>query len=493
MKAIMVTFDSLNKRALPNYGNKNVFAPAFERLNKKCVRYDNCYAGSLPCIPARRELHTGRENFLHSRWTALEPYDDSMPELLSHNGIYTHLTTDHLHYWEDDGFCYHSRYSSFQFSRGQEGDPVFGKVNTHELSKRMAGRRVPHRRIQDAINRESMQETKNFPQAITFQNGLNFIDRNHGADNWFLHIETFDPHEPFFAPSEFRGLYDLDVKTGQEFDWPDYKKLTDNDIEKALLRYQRENMALVSFCSYNLGRLLDVMDKYSLWEDTMLIINTDHGFLLGEHDWLGKNTGPYYNEVANIPLFIYDPRYKDSKNEKVSNALAQTVDLPATMLNFFGIDLPQNMLGQPLHNGERIPNRDFAIWGIFGGQLNCTDGRYVYMKAPKEGVSFNCYSMSGLHFTRKRIQDGDEPYEISMGREFSFSKGYPLLRIGNMGNDFQTQQGNFGNLLFDLENDPKQMHPINNDSIIEKFNSQLLNKFIELDAPEELYGYYGLK
>lgn len=37
------------------------------------------------------------------------------------------------------------------------------------------------------------------------------------------------------------------------------------------------------------GQVLDIFDKYNLWEDTLLIVNTDHGFLLGEHDWWGKH------------------------------------------------------------------------------------------------------------------------------------------------------------------------------------------------------------
>jgi arylsulfatase A-like enzyme len=47
------------------------------------------------------------------------------------------------------------------------------------------------------------------------------------------------------------------------------------------------------------------MDYYDMWDDTMLIVNTDHGFLLGEHGWLAKNYPPVYSEIANTPLFIW--------------------------------------------------------------------------------------------------------------------------------------------------------------------------------------------
>ncbi|KJT35788.1 sulfatase, partial [Salmonella enterica subsp. enterica serovar Heidelberg str. RI-11-013374] len=122
MKAIILLFDSLNKNYLPPYGDLLTKAPNFQRLAAHTATFDNSYVGSMPCMPARRELHTGRYNFLHREWGPLEPFDDSMPELLKKAGIYTHLISDHLHYWEDGGGNYHNRYSSWDVVRGQEGD-----------------------------------------------------------------------------------------------------------------------------------------------------------------------------------------------------------------------------------------------------------------------------------------------------------------------------------------------------------------------------------
>lgn len=81
MKAIMIMFDSLNRKYLPPYGNSWVQASNFERLSRHTATFENCYGGSMPCMPARRELHTGRYNFLHRAWGPLEPFDDSMPEI----------------------------------------------------------------------------------------------------------------------------------------------------------------------------------------------------------------------------------------------------------------------------------------------------------------------------------------------------------------------------------------------------------------------------
>ena len=64
----MIMYDSLNRKYLPNYGDSISQMPNFKRLGERCVTFDRFYTGSLPCIPARRELHTGRYNFLHRCW-----------------------------------------------------------------------------------------------------------------------------------------------------------------------------------------------------------------------------------------------------------------------------------------------------------------------------------------------------------------------------------------------------------------------------------------
>ncbi len=138
----MLMFDSLNRNFLPSYGNSWIKADNFAKLAKHAIQFQNCYAGSLPCMPARRELHTGRYNFLHRSWGPLEPFDDSMPELLKNNGIFTHLISDHHLYWADGGATYHNRYSTWEIIRGQEGDPWKGFVDNVKVP---ADARIPQR------------------------------------------------------------------------------------------------------------------------------------------------------------------------------------------------------------------------------------------------------------------------------------------------------------------------------------------------------------
>ncbi|EGD7150843.1 sulfatase [Shigella dysenteriae] len=492
MRAIILLFDSLNKRYLPPYGDALTKAPNFQRLAAHAATFENSYVGSMPCMPARRELHTGRCNFLHREWGPLEPFDDSMPELLKKAGIYTHLISDHLHYWEDGGGNYHNRYSSWEIVRGQEGDHWHASVAQPPIPEVL---RVPQKQTgggvsdlwrHDWANREYIQQEADFPQTKVFDAGCTFIHKNHAEDNWLLQVETFDPHEPFHTTEEYLSLYE-DNWDGPHYDWPRGRvQESDEAVEHIRCRYR----SLVSMCDRNLGRILDLMDEHDLWRDTMLIVGTDHGFLLGEHGWRAKNQMPYYNEVANNPLFIWDPR-SGVKGER-RQALVQMIDWAPTLYDFFQQPVPPDVQGQPLAKtvSHDEPVRSSAMFGVFSGHANVTDGRYVYMRAALPGREDDIANYTLMSCKMNSRYPVDEMRALSLAPPFRFTKGLQVLRIPAQEKYKGLNQ--FGHLLFDLQNDPQQLHPIHDDVIESRMIALLIQLMKDNDAPPEQFQRLGL-
>ena len=310
MKAVFILFNSLNRHMLAPYGGTRVPTPSFARLAKKAAAFERHYVGSLPCMPARRDLQSGRLSFLHRSWGPLEPFDNSFPELLSAAGVYSHLITDHFHYFEDGGATYHNRYDSFEFIRGQEGDAWKAMVQPpwERLREKYHERQFsadPRSYFgHNIVNREFIRAEEDFPSVQCFARGLEFLDRNRDADNWLLQLETFDPHEPFTAPERFREAF----KTGWNGpvrDWPRYGRVDELPEECEELR--ANYYAVVALCDHLLGGVLDYFDEHDLWRDTALVLTTDHGFLLGEHDFWAKNRMSLYEEISHIPLFVWHP------------------------------------------------------------------------------------------------------------------------------------------------------------------------------------------
>ena len=499
-RCVVVMYDTLCRHFMPTYGNDWIKAPNFERLAQKSIQFENFYVGSMPCMPARREMHTGRYNFLHRSWGPLEPFDDSMPEILHRSGVHSHKVTDHLHYWEDGGATYHQRYTTFDLVRGQEGDKWKGDVEKLRDPNYGAERWSELQRLnnqkQDNINREYMDKSELQPQHLTFDLGLEFIERNKDADKWYLQIETFDPHEPFFTQQEFQDLYPHEYD-GPPFDWPPYREVREDDQTVEHIRYMYAS--LITFCDQQLGRVLDAFDKYNLWEDTMLLVNTDHGLLMGEHDWWAKVVTPFFQEIAHIPFWAYDPRNPENVNKK-RESLVQTIDLGPTVLDFFDIALTEDMQGKPIfscmENDEEL--RQASLYGVMGGQVNVTDGNYVYMRAntTEDNTPLYDYTLMPTHMKNRFRPRELQEWEKVEG--FDFMKGCKVMQIPTrtfpvfFTKDNPLGKGRTSTLLFDVRSDPGQIKPLDDEVVEQRMIKLMIREMARNECPSEQYIRLGL-
>ncbi len=249
-----------------------------------------------------------------------------------------------------------------------------------------------------------------------------------------------------------------------------------------------------------------------MWENTMLIVNTDHGFLLGEHDWWAKCCQPFYNEIAHIPLFIWNPRLGIRGERR--GQLAQTIDIPATILDFFGAPLPKDMQGKPLtpimEHDKAI--RQAGLYGMHGSQVNVTDGRYVYMRAAVTEHNTPLFDYVQIPTHMRSLFTVEEMRTAVMQEPFSFTKGTPLMKIESRGffdaesrkEAYRKYAGDQAGrlvektdevcqtMLFDLANDPYQKKPIQNAEVEERMAGLMVELMKENDAPGEQYGRLGL-
>ena len=503
MKAVFVLFDSLNQLALGCYGGTWIATPNFDRFAKRAVTFDKHYVGSLPCMPARRDMHTGRLNFMHRSWGPLEPFDNSLPQILDEAGVHAHLVSDHLHYFEDGGATYHTRYTTWDFIRGQEYDPwkAMVKPPIERYRERYSPKHYDldrdRKRLQHAVNADFMVEEKDFPGPKCIAGGLEFLERNRDADGWFLHIESFDPHEPFMAPGRFKRPYQTGYNGGI-LDWPSYEKGRSSPEEIAEIR--ANYAALVAMCDHYFGLILNYFDEHNLWGDTMLVLTTDHGFLLAEHDWWGKNRQPYYEEISHIPLIVHHPAHGDGGGRRVAS-LTQTIDLMPTFLETFGRAVPSEVRGRsllPCLSGNEQP-RDGVAFGMFGGPVGVTDGRYAYYLYPDDLMApgLGEYTLMPMHL--HTLFTADEIRTAQLAQPFDFTKGMPVMRIDALkdarrvpihdGVGFE----DVGTKLFDLDSDPKQQSPCEDPTTEARLAAIIARIFAEHDAPMEIYGRMKLE
>lgn len=517
MKTVFVLFDSLNRLALGAYGGTWIATPNFDRFAQRAVTFDKHYVGSLPCMPARRDMHTGRLNFTHRNWGPLEPFDESFAKILSESSVYSHLISDHLHYFENGGWGYAGAYDSWDFIRGQEYDAleVFVRPPVERLKERYDERHYPldslpesgaitrrnsdkaaAKRLRGAITREALTEEKDFPTAKCFSKAFSFLDLNRETDDWFLQLECFDPHEPFVAPERFRQAYDTGYG-GKILDWPLYEKNANSPEEVAAIR--GNYAALVAMCDEYFGKLLDYFDEHNLWKDTTLVLTTDHGFLLSEHDWWAKNRMPYYEEVSHIPMMIWHPDCADQGGQRRST-LTQTTDLMPTFLELHDCKVPPSVTGKSVLPILQEDNnqRDSAIFGMFGGPVGVTDGTYTYYLYPDDlsATDLRMYTLMPSHMIE--LFDIDELKSSELVPPFDFTKGVPVLRLKL--DPKNTQVGQDGDaledcetVLFNVEADPAQSRPLNDAEVVDRLRAEITRHFVHHDAPSELFSHFNLR
>lgn len=424
MRSILFLSDSVNRRMLKLYNESGLDLPNLRRLAERSVVFDNHWVGSAPCMPARRDIMTGRLNFLERGWGPIEPFDDTLPMLLRDGGISTHMFTDHYHYFEIGGENYCQQFNQWEFVRGQEWDP---EVLSGDPMPEHIGKMHP----QYARNREQFYRTEErYPSVVTVEKAAKWLEENHDRDDFFLWVEPFDPHEPFEVPQKYLDMVGDDY-TGPLYLWPEYDK-TDGD-EEHLKHIRRRYAALLLMTDKHLGSILDVMDRHGMWDDTAFIYTTDHGYMLGEHDFMAKNYMPAYNEVFHIPLVVHLPGGKHA-GERI-NALTQNVDLLPTIMELYGLERPKE--AHPIHGQSLIPviegkgkARTCVLYGIFGKAINIFDGRYTYLRAPRNGnkplYMYTAVPIDNkVYFSRKRVSDISR---IETGKFLKWTD-YPMYRI----------------------------------------------------------------
>lgn len=488
MRTILVLMDSLNRRFLKAYNPIGEgITPNIDAFSRESVIFDNHFIGSAPCMPARRDIMTGRMQFLERNWGGIEPFDITLPEELRKHGIFTHITTDHQHYFEIGGENYCQLFDTWDFHRGQENDAWISSVKRPKVDKKAYGRKSS----QHILNKSVYGRKEDaYPTPKTFQSACEWAKRNKGGDNFFLMVEAFDPHEPFETPEQYLKLYKDDYQ-GPEFNWPGYTPMT--EPKEAVEHLKKSYLATMTMADKWFGKFMAALKENDLYEDTLIIFTTDHGHILGEHGYIGKNFMHAYNELSHIPLFVKMPKKEYAGEHRMQ--LTQNIDIMPTVLEYHDILVPKRVKGKNLLNyiEKQGRSREQIIYGWFGRGVNVYDGQYTYFRAPKSKENQPCYEYCGIPTTLGRYMGEEYAEQIKMGRFLPYTK-YPVYKIpvkedrdwwGDLEPVMQS-------LLFNITEDYAQENPIKDGKHEQQMCEKLIAGMKEAQAPKEQYERLGL-
>ena len=370
MNIIHIISDTFRRDNLAIYGGKG-YSPALNAFAEKCVVFDKAYVCSYPTVPIRGDLVTGEVGICRRGWEPLKGNVPVIANALTKAGVVSMMIADTPHHL-NNGFLYNRGFTGWKWIRGQESDLLETHpydFDTEEVLRYREHTRPHPNKLPAGIfnhlkNSDSRRNEGGTFVGQTVQTACDWLERNYQHENFYLMVDTFDPHEPWDVPDWYIRRFDPDDYDGPEPIYPTYGP--NNMDERTTRRLNALYRAEACLVDNWIGQLLRKIDYMGLMENTMIIFMADHGFLLGEHGLIAKNLG-MYEEIVHIPLLIYHPEVTPRRTD----ALASIIDIPATVVDVFGAERGKQVEGNsllPIVMGETDKGRDYAIThGAWGG------------------------------------------------------------------------------------------------------------------------------
>ena len=496
---VVLLLDSLNRHEMGAYGGQNFDTPNLDRLAARSVRFTNHHTGSLPCIPARHDILVGAWDFLWRPWGSIELWEEPITASLRREGVITQLITDHPHLFETGGENYHTDFTAWDYERGHESDAWKSRPDPSWLGTPTYGRGHTHY----DNSRGYFRGEEDFPGPRTMQATARWLAEDapvHRAkgERFLLFVDEFDPHEPFDTPEEWATRYD-DSWEGPHLTWPPYaidafKQGILNERDARQIRAQYGGK--LSMIDHWLGRVLDALDATNAWEDTAVILCTDHGHYLGDTDVHGRDVWgkpglPVYKPLGHIPMLVSWPGVSPTTND----ALTTSTDIHATIAEVFGAPIKHTAHGKslvPVLANEQSQVRDWLLTGVWGREVQIVTNEWRYTRGPTgANAPHSMWSNRWSTMPIASMPDYKMPMPDSRASlDYMPGSTIPVIRQPFREGDllpFWSYAKQYETILFHRGEDPDETVNRIGDSIAKDAEELLRVALTEVDAPSEQF------
>jgi len=375
MNVIVIVLDSLRVDHLGCYAGNNVKTPYIDEMAADAALFENAYSENMPTLPCRAAWWTGRHLFPHRGWQPFEHEDMLLAEVLGVCGFTSALITDtyhmHLH-----GYNCGRGFDTTCFIRGQEYDPwivdksVKVDVNKNHRFRGDDSDSLWKPRFEQYLRNASTFNTEEdhfvvrvVKQAVRWLEQVSTTQK----DNIFLWVDSFSPHESWDPPQPYRRMYDPDY-TGQELIDPVPGAVEGYMTEEEVKHTKSLYAGVVTLVDKWVGVLLDTLRKLNLYENSLIMITSDHGEPFGEHGFIRKARPECYEELAHIPWIIRHPQGL-GRGRRIP-AFVQPPDLMPSILHALGFDQNNPVVdwGVLEHNTQKLPFTGKSVIPLLTGK-----------------------------------------------------------------------------------------------------------------------------
>jgi arylsulfatase A-like enzyme len=361
------------------YGTKHVHSPNLDRLAASGVLFTHAYCQQAVCNPSRVSLLTGLRPDATKVWDLATEMRTMLPEVVTLPQYFRGHGYRAVAY----GKIFHNPFpdapSWDEPTHNAEGVVNYSPANVARLAefkRQMAAAGKPRATVErmrgPATEIQDQPDERNFDGKQTSDALAKLRTLVAGEAPFFLAVGYIRPHLPFITPAKYWRLYDRetlplannaylpqgaplvsfgDRSLGGFYELRGYLDYADapSPLEASLTEEQQRELrhgyyASVSFVDAQIGRLLDGLTELNLERNTIVVLWSDHGWKLGEHNGWCKQTN--YEIDARAPLMIRAPGAK--ANGRPCHALVEFVDVYPTLCDLAGLPVPKTLAGRSL-------------------------------------------------------------------------------------------------------------------------------------------------
>lgn len=433
---LLIIVDDL-RPVLPTYGATQVEAPHLTAFSKNAVQFNNVYVNIPTCGASRASILTGirpTREYYKKYYTSI---DEDMPQAITisellqakgyttiSNGKVSHNKSDKASTWDD------------------LWRPGSTTPKDYLLEENIESSKLPHKNNHMPYEKAYVEDLAYKDGKIAAKTIRDLKKLKAQKESFFLVAGFLKPHLPFNAPAKYWEMYDKEKITppinnkfpttafegaGNWYELARYKGVQQGYSDNPSLNAKTFTMdaemttnlihgyyACVSYIDQQIGNVLQALEDLDLSEDTIVIITSDHGFSLSEHNrWSKHNLFKVENQV---PLFIRVPGLSNSGK---SDSFVELIDLYPTICDLLGLEKPDQLEGMSLVENIKNPNlisKTNAYSRYTNGDMYISDNyAYSEWKYSEEGkiIGRMLYDMKNDPFQMENLSHL-EKYEALM-------------------------------------------------------------------------------
>ncbi len=374
MNILFVTLDQFRGDSYAAAGHPLVATPTLDAIAREGVRLANHYSQAAPCSPGRAALYTGTyqmNNRVVANGTPHPEFFDNVALVARRAG------------YDPTLFGYTDQGVNPFLSQGADDPrldnydgilPGFSVGCFMPESQapwlqwlRGLGYDVPRSYVEALVGEPDRPADVSLSAFLT-NRFLSWL--GHQDSGWCAHLSFLRPHSPYGAAGEFSRAYDPDdvsmpiAPVEREFRHPLHdvslgvEACMAPSTEEGLRQMRAQYYGMISEVDAQLGRIVDALRERGEWDDTLVIVTSDHGEQLGDHGL--KEKLAFFPQSYHILGLWRDPRRPGGR---VIEHFTENVDILPTLCDAIGVDIPSRVDGrsmEPLFDGRDVEWRTAA-------------------------------------------------------------------------------------------------------------------------------------